>query len=97
MGNSKTCPGCGKHCAAANPRCRFGQKYFAKHAAGKDKPAWERYVEQGGAAWTLLSVSRTAKKALKKGKITEDRMMAALNDGEKEQLQALLKKIDCAG
>ncbi len=102
---ANTCPGCGKHCPAGAVRCKYGQKYFARLNASADqspvkktspvsKPRkWEKNVCSGGLLWHFLSTGRRVKKTLRKGRATEDQILAMLTETEKSSLAAILEKI----
>ncbi|MBQ4089491.1 MAG: hypothetical protein IJC56_06395 [Clostridia bacterium] len=100
--NSGRCPGCGKHCPMANVKCKYGQRYFAKQAeqAGKNveekKYKWEKLVERGGLAWSLLAAGKKMKKRLKKKELTEAQLMMRLTEEERDQLSGLLNKLGTA-
>jgi len=98
------CPGCGRHCTRDHIRCRRGREYFAeKHEAGakrtpeekdlRKKRKWEKYVTEGGLAWKLIFVSRTARKALCREKITEEQLASVLDEQEKAALVRILDKL----
>ena len=96
------CPGCGKHCVRDCVRCKYGKNYFARldaKSAGEKgekqkKRKWEKYVSEGGALWQLLNFGGGAKKALKGGKITEEKLLSALDAEQREQLSAILRKME---
>ena len=96
-----TCPGCGRHCSLAHPRCKYGRDYWEKiqrkeQEAPKEKSRfkWEGLVEKEGLIWQLFLVSRSMKKALRKKKVVEEDLLLRLNDQEQQQLSDLLKKLD---
>lgn len=98
--NQNACPGCGRHCTIDHVRCKYGRQFFAKQTAalqGADhKPhrrKWEKYTEAGGAAWQLLTVSRQVKKALVRGGITEQQLLAPLSPDEQQMLTSLLGRL----
>jgi len=96
------CPGCSKHCPLNAPRCKYGIRHAAKLqkkatacATKKQKQyKWERHTAKGGPAHLMLTVSRSAKKALCHEKTTEERMFASFTPAEKELFASLLAKID---
>ena len=102
-GGKDVCPGCSRHCPLTHVRCKYGQKYIGKirkadadsHQTpeGKHNYKWEKDVVQGGLAWKMLWVSCRGKKALRRKKLTEQELFAALNVDEKAQLNALLDQI----
>jgi len=103
------CPGCSKHCPMASPRCKYGRAYFAKqtqkenikqtkntsNSPSRSSYKWEAYVTRGGPAWLMLLTLRNAKKALRKGRVTEAQLLRRLTDEDRLQLTALLQKLDC--
>ena len=94
------CPGCRRHCPCGAERCNYGRKYFAAQAQkkkeeenGSHQYKWEKNVTRGSAIWQLLWTDCQLKKALKKEKCSEERLIAALDDSEKQQLDSILKKL----
>lgn len=65
------------------------------HQAPQDcSHKWEQYVEQGGLAWQFFLACCHAKKALRKKRITEEKLFSALSDDEKAYLSQLIEKMD---
>ena len=91
--NANVCPGCSRHCVMGHEHCKYGRRYFEKQQEAGSQRKWERYVQQDGCAWTLLHVGSRIKKALRKQKITEEALFAALDAAEQEQLRGLLDRI----
>ena len=99
------CPGCKKHCPMGAPRCKYGRNYFEKAAAAQEKPlhrethhekgtkrhGWEKNVTQGSAVHRLISVGRSAKKALKQGRLTEAQLLASLSEEDRRALSEILE------
>lgn len=92
------CPGCSKHCCEDAPRCKYGRNYFAKQQEKKQEPKtqfkWEANVIQGGLIWKLLYVNRKVKKAVCRGVISENSLMAALSTQEQAVLYEALEKLE---
>ena len=98
------CPGCHKHCEEGHARCKYGCRYFAKLHAQENtacacpkkncKHKWENDVTQGSSIWHLLSCSRRIKKALRSKSMTEEQLLSALNDSERQTLSGLLNKLE---
>jgi len=95
-----TCPGCSKHCPLDKPKCKFGRAYSEKIKNAQFKPAKRpkgaRCASPDSPVGQLLRTGRKLKKGLKKGKITEERLVEALAPGEREALTAILGKLDAA-
>lgn len=93
----KTCPGCRRHCTADHPHCKFGCKYFARCCESKDKKnhkyKWEKYTAPDGLARQLQFTAHKVKKALRKGRLTEDQLISALTFDERQLFAELLKKL----
>lgn len=101
------CPGCSRHCRESDVRCKFGHKHFEriqkkqaeekpcekKKESEKRRRKWEKHVQQGGLIWKLLLLGSRSKKALRKGKLTEMELLAALDQSEQAQLDALIEKL----
>jgi hypothetical protein len=100
---SLRCPGCGKHCPYGKAGCKYGEKYFAKlnsapaKAEKTDKSKWETLVTEGTWLYSLLSVSRSVRKALVKDKVNEYTLVNALTNDEAAQLVQILNKLEKAG
>ena len=98
------CPGCSRHCTRNEIRCKRGRAYFAEHGADglkvhpadekRKKRKWEKYVDEGGLVWRMLFVSLRAKKALRRGKIDEAKLISVLDEQDRVQLDRILKKLD---
>lgn len=95
------CPGCSKHCAVGCARCKYGKSYFAKHniteaergaSSRRKQRKWEKKVTEGGLLWNALWTFRAVKKALRRGELTEEKLLCALSEEEKQQLGAILEK-----
>ena len=97
------CPGCGKHCPYGKAGCKYGDKYFAKldpapaKAEKTDKSKWETHVTEGTWLYSLLSVSRSVRKALVKEKVSEYTLVNALTNDEAAQLLLILNKLEKVG
>ena len=100
------CPGCGKGCPLSQPRCKYGRACFMKKAQKEQKKKsrarqpgpqykWEAFVTRGGPAWLMLLTLRNAKKALRRGRVTEEQLLRRLTDEDRLRLTALLQKLDC--
>ena len=97
------CPGCSRHCVQGCEHCKYGRKYFAALEEKKAKAAkpieeerrykWEKNVTLGSSVWRLLWLSCQMKKALRKGTCTEERFITTLDQTERQQLEAILKKL----
>lgn len=95
--NTLRCPGCGKHCPAEKPRCKFGIRYFEKNAEKPESPAlrkWERGLTPGGWLHSLIKVSRGLRKTLRKGNATEGELTSLLTGAEIAQLTNILEKLE---
>jgi len=104
------CPGCGKHCPANAPRCKYGRAYFEKleretgakegmaaHCRGEERKKrfkWERYVTRDDVLHQLLLVSRRTKKALCEGERSEEKLLLALKPEERQALSGILRKLE---
>ena len=87
-----TCPGCKRRCPMGETRCSYGRKYFEKQAGAQDKKhGWEKHLTQGSMLHQLISVGRSAKKALKKGEATEAQLLSSMNDDQQQSLSELLE------
>ena len=96
MKKENICPGCGRHCDLNHPHCKYGRSYAEKLQKKREKAPsykWEDYTEKGDLAWLLFLVSRNWKKALKKGETTEEKLLAAWTEQEKETLREMLGKM----
>jgi len=87
------CPGCKRACPSCCPRCKYGVKYFSKNAANEENPKWARHISVNGPAYQLLSISRSAKKALCKEKITEDALFEKFSADDRQIFSELLAKL----
>ena len=101
-----TCPGCSKHCSFGHARCKYGKAYFEKktekasscqNCPKKKKqdscPKWEAFATRDGLAWKLFSTSKTLKRKLRKGKLSEEKLLKRLSADEQQTLSALLDKL----
>ena len=95
-----TCPGCSRHCCVDALRCKYGCAYFAKMQESKQLPPqkykWEKHFVQGGVIWQILMVNRRMKKAVCKGKVTEDALLARLTQPEQQLICSQLTKLEGA-
>lgn len=105
--NQNVCPGCSRHCSADCVRCKRGRAYFAKQAAResennfvkmespkkKHHHKWERNIAEGGPIWRMLWMSKKIKKALRHGEISEERLLEALSERERDQLSEAMDKM----
>ena len=98
------CPGCSRHCRQGNERCKYGEKYFKKEEKKQKAECtvktkrtkvrkWENHVQRGGLLWQFLWVGSLSKRALRKKRIDEARLISALDEQEQKQLHQLLKKL----
>lgn len=97
------CPGCSRHCPMGSARCKYGKNYFAKHCPCPNTAElpcrnrgnkWKDTLEKGGLIFLLLKSGKRIKKALKRGEIQEETLLARLTPSEKETLERLLKKLE---
>ena len=51
-------------------------------------------MDEGGLVWRMLFVSLRAKKALRRGKIDEAKLISVLDEQDRVQLDRILKKLD---
>ena len=93
------CPGCSRHCPMGAEHCKYGRRYFAKLAETEQQKTykWEKYVEKNGLVWQLLMTARRIKKTLRSQKLTEEQLLAALDQEQRQQFSELKKKMEaCA-
>lgn len=96
------CTGCSKHCCEDAPKCKYGRTYFAKmrdkqeQENPKQQYKWERNLTRGSLIWQMLMVNRRMKKAVCKGRITEEALIAALTLDEYEMLHKALDRLSAA-
>ncbi|MBQ7885318.1 MAG: hypothetical protein IJ313_00330 [Clostridia bacterium] len=60
---------------------------------GKHRRKWEKHVLQGGLTWKFLWMGSRIKKALRRKRLTEQDLLAALSGEEQARLAALLDKL----
>ena len=96
MPNNKCdiCPGCKRHCTACCPRCKYGKKYFADKHPKEDTPKWAQNLCPEGPAFQMLNISKQAKKALRKEKITENALFEGLAPQDLQVFRDLLRTVE---
>ena len=102
------CPGCGRHCPASAPRCKYGRNYFAKKSACSASSCphsecafhpgrtykWEKHAPRETLLGQFLLVGCKTKKALKNKNITQQQLLESLPQEETQRLSETLAKLN---